>query len=374
MKKKVLILTASYGSGHNAAAKGSKIAFDELYPNEIETEILDLVKLGNPAAVAFYRTFYEKSMQWSPEFWNGLFWFSTSHEGAVRFFDKFSLASYGAMPKILAEKKPDFFLSVHPYWTPYVIEHNKVTGRQIEHVQVITDSITIHCSWMLYPVDKYIVPNEETKEAMAKAGTKPEIMFPLGFPVNPHIGKPLDRNNFLTELGLRTDIPTILIIFGLGKVNNLRTVFDYLTHKTGTEFQVIAITAKRTELFEEFSQKSYTVPTKIIGWTDKMHDFLRASDILISKAGGAIIMESLAAGKPILNPEYSPGQEQGNGQLLQKYNAGIMESNIGKMIAFIDDVLTHKEKLKALQDGAKKLGNPDAAYSIAKFVYQEIMK
>ncbi len=375
MKKNVLILTASYGSGHNAAAKGLNKSFKDLYSTEIEAEILDLVKVGNPYSTKLWQVLYETAMMKCIKFWDRLLRFTNTFRGMTRFFDKISHSSYGDLTLSLDKYKPDIFVSVHPYWTPFIKKYNEKFNKNLKLVEVITDSIAIHCSWYLQFPDYYIVPNEETKNELIKEGRVPEgIIKVFGFPVNTLLGQPLYKAKLISELGLENSRVTFLVNFGLGQISNIRKMFEYLIIQKNANIQVIVICGKREDLFKELSSRQYEIPIKIIGWTDKMYDFIRVSDVLVSKSGGAIVMESLAAGKPILNPEFSPFQEQGNSFLLKKYNAGYLESDITKMMVFLKNIIENPTKITALQSGAREIGNPKSADNITKFVYDLITK
>ncbi|MFA5859369.1 MAG: glycosyltransferase [Elusimicrobiota bacterium] len=369
-KKKVLILTASYGSGHNAAAKGLLKAFGDVFPNEIDAEIIDLTKVGNPKATKLWMSLYETAMLRYIRLWDSLLHFTDTFQGATRFFDMISHASYGDMEEVLEQKKPDIFVSVHPYWTPFITKYNAKYGKEHRLIEIVTDSIAVHCSWYLQMPDFYIVPNEETKEVMIKKDVPDNIIRTYGFPVNTLLGKPVDKIKMLADLGLQAERTTFMVNFGLGEIGNIRKLFEFIVTQKDKKVQVIAICGKRDDIYKQLSARKYDIPVKIIGWTDKMYDFLRLSDIVISKSGGAIVMESIAAGKPILNPEFSPYQEQGNSALLLKYNAGYLQPNINKMLAFVKEIVDNPAKAVALQNGAKKLSNPFAAENIAKFVYE----
>ena len=55
-----------------------------------------------------------------------------------------------------------------------------------------------------------------------------------------------------------------------------------------------------------------------------MPDFLKAADCVISKAGGLIVTESLACGRPMFIMQVIPGQETGNVQLVVEEGAADM--------------------------------------------------
>src|SRR5207249_3822284 len=64
--------------------------------------------------------------------------------------------------------------------------------------------------------------------------------------------------------------------------------------------------------------------TKIVGWTDELPRMLHESHLLIGKAGGATVQETIAAGCPMIINHVVAGQEEGNARLIIETNSGVM--------------------------------------------------
>src|SRR5439155_21395790 len=60
----------------------------------------------------------------------------------------------------------------------------------------------------------------------------------------------------------------------------------------------------------------------ILGWTDQLPRLLCQSHLLIGKAGGATVQETIAAGCPMIINHIVSGQEEGNAQLIVETNSG----------------------------------------------------
>lgn len=66
-----------------------------------------------------------------------------------------------------------------------------------------------------------------------------------------------------------------------------------------------------------------------------IREHLSEIDMIIGKPGGAIMSECIATDTPLLIPEYLPGQEEGNMQLLKDIHMGIYENSAEKMFDII---------------------------------------
>jgi processive 1,2-diacylglycerol beta-glucosyltransferase len=61
---------------------------------------------------------------------------------------------------------------------------------------------------------------------------------------------------------------------------------------------------------------------EVHGWTPHMPELLMTHHLLIERAGGAAVQETLAARTPMLITQIVPGQEEGNARLLIEEGCG----------------------------------------------------
>src|SRR5207244_8266099 len=87
-------------------------------------------------------------------------------------------------------------------------------------VSVVTD-FEAHALWMEPSVDLYCVAAEETKARLVARGATPECVAVTGIPVAVKFSTPIEPPLIRKRLGLRDDLPTLLVLgggFGLGPV------------------------------------------------------------------------------------------------------------------------------------------------------------
>ncbi len=70
--KKVLILTAGFGEGHNAAARNLRDAL-ELASDDVKVEVLDLFESSYGAFNTFAKNAYLGMVQYAPRLWGGIY-------------------------------------------------------------------------------------------------------------------------------------------------------------------------------------------------------------------------------------------------------------------------------------------------------------
>jgi processive 1,2-diacylglycerol beta-glucosyltransferase len=126
------------------------------------------------------------------------------------------------------------------------------------------------------------------------------------------------------------------------------------------------LNAKLTHRLRDFSNR-----VQILGWTNEMPQLLMSHHLLIGKAGGATVQETIAAACPMIINQVIPGQEEGNARLIEMLGGGAVAQNIKAVPELVQ---------KALADGARqwllwranlqKASRADSAARIADLILQ----
>jgi processive 1,2-diacylglycerol beta-glucosyltransferase len=108
---------------------------------------------------------------------------------------------------------------------------------------------------------------------------------------------------------------------------------------------------------------------EIIGWTEELPRMLGASHLLIGKAGGATVQETIAAGCPMIINHVVSGQEEGNARLIVETNSGTIARWPGDVVvqvqrAFADDA----KQWRQWAANIRHLSRPRASLDIAEFL------
>lgn len=369
MKKKILFLTASYGSGHLTANKAVCDALKILYPGELELKTIDFLSIaGYLSTGGMFRKFYNWSME-NPFVWETIFNLTNS-PAAQEYFNLILPLFYSSLYRIFEQEKPDIFVLTHPYWNYIVGNYKSKYGKDTPCATIVTDSTAIHYTWVGGPgIDYYIVMDSDTETQLNVMGVELEKILVMGFPISPNFTKEFDRHRFLKGLRLDPDLPILLIVFGLGSLNRFIKIIDLLRMRYDLPFQMVIATSGYDEIYSSLQMRRFLVRTRLIKWTNRMHDYVRASDLVISKGGCAIVMETIASGRPIFIPVLTPGQEKGNAQVIKKYRLGYVEKSLSRVYNTLCDLVSKPYRLKELQAHAARYGKPDACFNIAKWIY-----
>jgi processive 1,2-diacylglycerol beta-glucosyltransferase len=105
---------------------------------------------------------------------------------------------------------------------------------------------------------------------------------------------------------------------------------------------------------------------KVIGYTDKMQEFMKISDLFIGKPGGMTTAEALASSLPMIIVDPIPGQEERNSDHLLEKGCALKANELTTLAWKIDRLLDEPGHLEAMKRNAWEMGRPNASKTIVE--------
>jgi processive 1,2-diacylglycerol beta-glucosyltransferase len=366
--KKVLIIYASAGDGHKKAAEAIYKGFLES-GDDIHAIPIDSLNYTTRFFKFFYKRTYIVLIKKFPWAW-GFFYRVLDN----RFF--FLLAAPFRMltnyinskrlREFLIEENFDLIVSTH-FFAPYVISRLKAKSLLSSRlINVITD-FKPHLFWIAKHVDRYIVASEQTRQDLAARGISSDKVIALGIPVRRQFTGLVSRQDARRSLGLDDNKFTILIMRGGLGVGPIKEILLNL-EKLDIDYQAIAVCGHNSSLkreLEDIARRSKR-NIRIIGFSHNVAMLMSSSDIMISKAGGITVSESLSMGIAVICVNPIPGQESGNTEFLMRNGIGFKAKGLDDINHIIDRFWQSPEKREKLAGDIRKISRPYSADDIVK--------
>ena len=361
----ILLLTAGYGEGHNAAARGLQAAFAHLAPKAVDAQFHDVFAEAGGAAHERARRGYLGLINRAPRVWAAIYTLLDRTPLLA-----LSLPCLGAIQRALAglieRERPVAALSVYPVYAHLLARlYPDVSRRPFAFHTVITDSITVNRVWHAAPSDSFIVPNEDTARAMIGAGVPAAKIRTLGFPVPPRLAlerieRPAPGEPRVLYMVNARPEQAPGIVRRLLRIAPLHlTVTVGKNAALGAELEGIAREAGRT--------------LELHGWSNEMPRLLMTHHLLIGKAGGATVQETIAARTPMLLTGVVPGQEEGNARLLLENDGGRLATTAEAIGAAVEEAFANGAAVwRRWEANIARLSRPDAALRIAETILSEL--
>lgn len=390
MSKKVLIMSASTGGGHNRAARAIKEELESrtIDNMSIECEIVDSLKLVNNTMDKVISRGYEKSALYTPKAYGSVYRFSETTIASKNEFKTNPLTSLMArkFKHLLNESTPDLIIGTHPF--PMIALSTLKKNNNIHSlsrtesfykstkvdippmISVLTD-YTTHSTWIQNEIDYYIVGHEYVKELLVYEGVDSEKVKAFGIPVEKSFLSHRDRETVLTELGLSPEKLTVLLMGGSFGAGNIKETLEDLI-AIDRDFQILVITGRNEHLKDKLSKMlDSTIHNKnicLLGYTNKMNDILASIDVLISKPGGLTTTEALLNDVPMIVPYFIPGQEEENLDFLTNCGAALRTTKKYSLPVLLKVLIDDPFRLDNLRKNIKSIRKFDSAVNISNLV------
>ena len=364
--KKVLILTAGFGDGHNAAARNVREAL-ELTSSEVEVTLVDPYDRSYKRLNQFAKKAYLGAVRYAPRVWAAFFklvdrspWLADGR-GLARLHE--------TLAGLFDEVQPDCVVSTYPAYAQLIQNlYRDHCERPFRLVTIITDARSVNSLWYRSPSDRFVVCDEQTSEVLQNAGVDRELIVPLGFPVSPLFATPPKNPPQRPHSGQRL---RVLYVINTGKKKCGKAI-DRILENPDVELTVTV--GRYSELKEKLARRAqeYSGRLHLLGWTNQMPELLMSSHVVIGKAGGAAVQEAIAARCPMIVNQVIPGQEEGNARIIEDLGIGTRADGKKDVARWINRLTEDNGALwSQWRERLEKISRPDAAMRIAQLVLEE---
>jgi UDP-N-acetylglucosamine:LPS N-acetylglucosamine transferase len=363
VKKRILILTAGFGEGHNSAARGVRDGLSRVAPDTSEVQLRDLLAEAYGPLNEFVRRAYLVLVNFASPAWGTVYRRFDREKDFDQEFARLSrLKDYFAA--LLDRFRPDVVTCTFPVYSNVlqrIITENPGTFSHCKNVVVVTDSITINAAWYRCSADYFLVANEQSAAVLRSNGVAREKIKTFGFPVSPKFAdltadRPLPYSNSTRR---------VLYMINAAK----RGAPELVRMLAKLDLDLTVTIGRADELRSAIEAAADCRPAKIIGWTDELPRMMHENHLLIGKAGGATVQETIAAKCPMIINHVVAGQEEGNARLIVETNSGVIARSQREVVAQVQRAFDDSAKQwREWAENVSKLSRPHAALDIAKFL------
>ncbi len=373
--KKIMILYTSYGTGHYRAADGIKKYIEENYPKDYQVELIDGQKYVNETMDKVIIKSYMNVALRTPKVWAKMYTRGEKSNSLAGFSNGIQKLFSNKLYGLFKDQDPDLVISTHFFTTEMVATLKKKKKTNCKLGVILTDYAP-HKFWLSSAdcVDMYFVANEAMKYTLVHENIPEEKIYVTGIPVRPEFLETYDKKKVFKEFGFVLRRPTFLFFSGsqYGMADSTAIYKGLLDVKNN--IQIIAISGKNEELKKNLTHlaKKSNKNVKVLDFTDRVAEFLAASDFVVSKPGGLTVTEALVTNTPfiIINP--LPGQEEENSAFLTNSGAAYRIYDPSKTTPLIEQLLADKERIKNMKLMQRHIAKPNSTKDIVEISLKSI--
>jgi UDP-N-acetylglucosamine:LPS N-acetylglucosamine transferase len=334
---RIAVVTGSYGSGHNAAARELAVALRGI---GCQVEIHDIVDLLPWRLGRILRSAYYGQLRWHPRSWGATLRLLEPGRPLHRLVTR-SLG-FAAAPVAAAAYECDLVITTHPFGAQ-ALGHARATGQlDCPAVTYFTDA-SVHSLWVHPGIDLNLAIHKVAADDARQWNVEATVIAPLvPLPAPGHdstlVPDPLAAQNITG--------PRALVTGGSLGIGNLEeTCRDILATGVMTPVAVCGTD-------EAHVRRLRRIPGVVaLGWRDDVENLMASSACIVQNAGGFSSLEALASGTPVVTYRPIPGHGEANSVNLEK--AGLApwartRSELAVMLA----AATHAPRVDRLPAGA----------------------
>jgi hypothetical protein len=370
--KKLHILFHDAGGGHrNAAVALSAILEQQRRPWQVE--LVQFQELTDKLDVLRKLTGIRIQQQYNLLLQNG--WTLGSAyllrilQATIRLFHR---PLVRLLEKFWRENPADLLVSVIPHFNREIFESwNQVyPGRPF--VTIITDLADFPPHFWIEPIrEQYVIAGTEraVEQARTLGHDDAHVFRASGMILRPDFYLPdnSDPVALRAELGLQSDAPTAIVLFG-GHGSKVMYDITERLDRAGAPLQLILICGRNAELAAKLRARQWKMPVNVIGFTREIHKLMRAADFLIGKPGPGSIAEAMVRQLPVLIECNAWTLPQ------ERYNAEwVVEKRVGIVLRSFRDVVAGVRQMLEPAALAEFRGNVAALDNRAIFEIPEIL-
>ena len=349
---KILILSASIGSGHTKAAQALKKILGD------SAQVVDFMAKEISLLNWLTKKFYLAALKFIPDLYDRIYKFADGKKVGVSTRFLSSALMYLPFARLLNKFRPDVVICTHPFpeaaASLWKFLHAK-SEKNFLLAAVLTD-YSLHEIWIFGEVDAYFVATEEMKLELAAHCRAGQKIFATGIPID-------EKFSFAKKFSDSPRTKILIMGGGLGLGSIEETLLELDKIKSPLKISVVAgqnenLSARLKKLREKISHE-----VEVLGYVSDVDKLMAAADLLITKPGALTITEAFAAGLPLILHAPIPGPEFKNAIYAVNHGAAISVGD-KKISEVVEELLQKPARLAEMKICAEKISKPFAAREI----------
>ncbi|MGH3824473.1 MAG: MGDG synthase family glycosyltransferase, partial [Pseudonocardiaceae bacterium] len=294
--RRLLVVSATIGEGHNATARAVEERARRHWP-DCEIRRVDTLDLMGRWVGPGFRWIYRVNVDTTPWLYDFFYrslwrhpWFAAASCRFVGVWSGIRLAP------VIDEFRPDLVVSTYPLGTAGLDWIRRRGGLDVPVAAMISD-FAPHPFWVYSEIDLHYVASEPSLRAMYRA--RPDARGTVGAPPVVAAFAPADKADARQRCGLPQHGLVVLVSCGsLGFGSVERAVDAGLA--AGPEICVVVACGRNTALQARLAARAKLMPhspaSRLVplGWSAEMPALTAAADVVVTNAGGATALEAVA--------------------------------------------------------------------------------
>lgn len=368
---KWLFLSCNTGEGHNSAARAIIEAAEK---KNITCELKDPVSFGANWAKNAVSAVYNKMIQKAPRVFGAVY-------RAGELFEKIKVTSpvYYAnslyaknLQAYLRQENIDAVICTHLYGMEAMTAVRKKQGSAVPCFGVLTDYTCIPFTAET-EMDLYFFPHKDLAPELVGNGIPAGKLLPTGIPVSSAFSSPVSREEARSLLAIPAGRRVYLVMSGGMGSGDLKNICDQFLQKESGDYAVYVLTGRNKALYEKLAARYQNKEQiQVHAFIDRVHLFMKAADVVITKPGGLSSTEAIVAGVPLIHLLHIPGCEPKNADFFAERGMSLRAESPNEAVDLAKWLIGDPESAEKMRQNQRLHSRPDAADYIVEQVLRYV--
>lgn len=368
-KPHILFLFSDTGGGHRSAAEAIIEAVQLQYGDSVTTEMVDIFKDYAPRPLNRMPDWYPYMVK-APDLWGASFRITDGRARARAITATMWPVAARYARRIINQHPSDLVVTVHPFGNSFILK--ALGSNRPPFITVVTDMVTTHALWFDNRADVICVPTETARQRAIEYSMSSKKVVVVGQPIAAKYCAPLgDKTALRRSLGWPEDKFTVVAVGGGDGMGPLAQTTRAIG-ESGLDLSLVVVAGRNERLKKSLESINWSIPTCIYGFTRQLPDFMRAADVLVTKAGPGTIAESLAAHLPLILYARLPGQEDGNVTFVRETGTGVWAPTPQRVVATLRRWVENPTERQKVVEACIRAARPEASNAIARIIGNQL--
>ena len=365
---RVLLLSANTGEGHNSTAKA---IMEVLKERNVTCDLQDTLAFVSPRFSKFICSCHIRIYNHVSKLFDMGYRAMELSASPDEYTPVYDLLALGApkLHKLLQTEDYDAILCVHAFSGVMMTEVRRTWNVSVPCFFVATD-YTCSPTVEQCQLDGYFIPNEKLCGEFTRAGLPEERLIPLGIPVRQAFYRGGSQATARAFLDLPEQGRVILLMCGSTGCGPIRRIAEGLLENLGADTTVVAICGNNEKLYDSLSQ--IELPgLRVLGFTDKVSEYMDAADMIVTKPGGLSSTEAANKHLPMVLINTVGGCESRNFDFFLRQGFALGSVDAEQVVKMATELARDSFRLEHIRAALRESFGHNSAQRIADYVCAE---
>lgn len=359
-KSNILVLTSSFGMGHNSVANAIREQLME-ENRDLNVIVKDILEISTPKTKEYFFDVYYLLTKKHPRFYNVIY--NMKRDTPKNWMDETMYNLFlKKVHEYIVQVNPQIIISTFPLCSGFVSRVKEKYGLSTPLITTITDVVD-SWEWIHNNTDLYFVPCKVIESKLVDKGIEKDRIKITGIPVKRDFLTPKDdlkedKDNHYRQL----------LIMG-GAMDKVKITSEILEKFDRMEnIKTVVITGNNQNLYEELVASGSYKNVEILGYTTEIARLMDDSDIIVTKPGGATLFEAINKGIPMVLKRSMVGQEEENIKFIKDTGIGILMEQDEDLSDVVERSLSDEFDLDQIKKNIEEVKMEIEPHKIGRYI------